>query len=126
MAIRTILTPLSGGEASEGAIETACRLAQRFGAHLEVLHVRADPRDALPLLGQDISAPVAGELIELATRESEESATKARAIFDAAVARHGLALREAPASMSQAAAGAVSAAWREELGLAPVAVPRRA
>ena len=126
MAIRTILTPLSGGAASEGAIETACRLAQLFGAHLEVLHVRADPRDALPLLGQDISAPVAAELIELATRDSEETASRARAIFDAAVARHGLTVREAPASKSEEVAGAVSVAWREELGLAPVAVPRRA
>jgi nucleotide-binding universal stress UspA family protein len=126
MTVRTILAPLSGGAASEGAVETACRLAQRFAAHLEVLHVRADPRDTLPLLGQDISAPVAGELIELATRESAETAAKAKAIFDAAVTRHGIALRETPGNLGQAAAGAISAAWREELGHAPVVVARRA
>ncbi len=70
MSIRTILAPLSGGSSSEGAIETACDLALRFGAHIEALHVRTDPTEALPLLGQDISTPVAAELIELAQRES--------------------------------------------------------
>ena len=49
MAIRTILAPLSGGAASEGPVETACRLAKHFGAHLEALHVRSDPREVLPL-----------------------------------------------------------------------------
>jgi nucleotide-binding universal stress UspA family protein len=124
--IRTILAPLSGGAASEGAIETACRLAARFEAHLEAVHVRADPRETLPLLGQDISAPVANELIELAVRESDETAARARAIFDAALARHGFPLRDVPAAASQAAGGAASAAWREELGHASTVVPRRA
>jgi nucleotide-binding universal stress UspA family protein len=126
MAIRTILAPLSGGPSSEGAIETACSLALRFGAHIEVLHVRADPTDALPLLGQDISTPVAGELIELARRESESNAAKARAAFDAAIARHSLPVREKPFGIGQAATGSASVCWREEIGHAPSIVPKRA
>src|SRR5471030_451265 len=96
MAIRTMLVPLSGGAATEGTIETACRLARRFGGHLEVLHVRADPRDSLPLVAQDISASVAAELIATATRESEERAFKAKAAFDAAIVCHALPLRGKP------------------------------
>jgi nucleotide-binding universal stress UspA family protein len=126
MAIRTILAPLSGGPSSEGAIETACSLALRFGAHIEVLHVRADPTDALPLLGQDISTPVAGELIELARRESESNAAKARAAFDAAIARHSLPVRDKPFGIGQAATGSASVCWREEIGHAPSIVPNRA
>ena len=126
MAIRTILAPLSGGSSNEGAIETACRLALRFGAHVEGLHVRADPTDALPLLGQDISTPVAAELIEMAEREGEDNAMKARAVFDAAIARHGFALREKPLGAGQAAAGGTSAAWRETVGQASAIVPQRA
>ncbi len=68
MAIRTILVPLSGGAATAGAIETACRLAQRFGAHLEAPHVRPDPRDALPMLGGDISASVTAHGVETECR----------------------------------------------------------
>jgi nucleotide-binding universal stress UspA family protein len=126
MAIRTILAALSGGSSSEGAIATACSLALRFGAHIEALHVRADPTDALPLLGQDISTPVAGELIELARRESEDNAVKARAAFDAAIARHSLPVRDMPFGTGQAAAGSASVSWREEVGHAPSIVPRRA
>jgi nucleotide-binding universal stress UspA family protein len=131
MAIRTILAPLSGGSSSEGAIETACRLALRFGAHVDGLHVRADPTDALPLLGQDISTPVAAELIELAQREGEDNAIKARAVFDAAIARHGFPFRDKPLSAGQAAAGGTSAplpsaSWREEVGQAAAIVPQRA
>ena len=126
MAIRTILAPLSGGSSNEGAIETACRLALRFGAHVEGLHVRADPTDALPLLGQDISTPVAAELIELAEREGEDNAIKARAVFDAAIARHGFALRDKPLGAGQAAVGGTSAAWRDEVGQPTKIVPQRA
>jgi nucleotide-binding universal stress UspA family protein len=126
MTIRTILAPLSGGSSNEGAIETACRLAQRFGAHLEALHVRSDPADALPLLGQDISTPVAAELIEMAQREGADNAVKARAVFDAAIARHGFPLRDQPAAAGKAALGSPSASWRDETGHAPAIVPLRA
>jgi nucleotide-binding universal stress UspA family protein len=126
MAIRTILAPLSGGTSTEGAIETACNLALRFGAHIEALHVRADPADALPLLGQDISTPVAGELIELAQRESEDNAVKARAAFDAAIARYSMPVRDKPPGKGEAANAGASASWREEIGHAPSIVPRRA
>jgi nucleotide-binding universal stress UspA family protein len=126
MAIRTILVAISGGAASEGAIETACRLATHFSAHLEALHVRVDPRDALPLLGQDISAPVAAELIDMANRDSEDHSLKAKAVFEAAAARHSLTLQDAPASAGDAGSRGPSASWREELGYPSAIVPRRA
>jgi nucleotide-binding universal stress UspA family protein len=125
MAIRTILVPLSGGAASAGTIETACRLAQRFGAHLEALHVRADPREALPLLGTDLSASVTSELIDAALRESDKNAATAKAAFDAAIARHALPLRIRPRGAGQAAAGEPSAEWHEETGPASSIVARR-
>ncbi|MBV9523545.1 MAG: universal stress protein, partial [Alphaproteobacteria bacterium] len=124
MSIRTILVSLSGGAGSEGAIETACRLATKFGAHLTALHVSADPRD-VPPMPQDMGGPVALELVALAEREAREHAAKARAVFDAALARHGLPLRDEPPGRTRSAGGA-SAAWRGETGHAPAIVPRRA
>jgi nucleotide-binding universal stress UspA family protein len=123
MAIRTILAPLSGGAASQGAAETACRLALQFGAHLEALHVRPDPAEALPLLGADVMMPVATELIDRVVRESEEVAAKAKAVFEAALAHHAIAMRDKPAEGANAGA---SACWREEQGHAPTVVARRA
>jgi nucleotide-binding universal stress UspA family protein len=126
MMIRTILVPLSGGAASEGAVETACRLALRFGAHLEALHVRADPTEVVALLGPDAVMPVSAEIIDRVARDSEEIAAKARARFDEAIARHAIPLRDKPLDPTKAASGSVSASWREETGHAPDIVPRRA
>ena len=126
MAIRAILAPLSGGPASEGTIETACRLAKRYGAHLEALHVRSDPRTAVTAIGPDMSTAIAAELIDQAAQESEERRGKAKAVFDAAVARHELPLRQHPIGLGQAAAGTASACWREEMGATHEVVPRRA
>jgi nucleotide-binding universal stress UspA family protein len=111
MAIRTILVPLSGGATSAAAVDTAAGLAVRFRAHLKALHVRGDPRDALPMLGQDISTPVTADLIEMAMRESDENAARAKAAFEAQIARHGLALQSTPA-----AAEVASAEFYEEIG----------
>jgi nucleotide-binding universal stress UspA family protein len=116
MAIRTILVPLSGGATSEAAVETAARLAVRFRAHLEALHVRGDPRAALPMIGQDISTPVAADLIEMAMRESDENAARAKAAFEAKVALHGLVVQSTPSAAAPGAAEAASAEFHEETG----------
>ncbi len=126
MAIRTILAPLSGGASNEGAIDTACRLASRFTAHLDALHVRGDANAALPLLGQDMATPVAAELIEMAERESAANALRAKAAFDAAIAHHGFVLRDEPPGKGQPHRDGASASWREESGDAPTIVARRA
>ncbi|MDB5411378.1 MAG: universal stress protein [Rhodospirillales bacterium] len=114
MAIRTILVPLSGGATSEAAVETAAMLALRFRAHLEALHVRGDPRDALPMLGQDISTPVTADLIEMAIRESDENAARAKAAFEAQITRHGLVLQTTPTAAGPGAAA--TAEFYEETG----------
>jgi nucleotide-binding universal stress UspA family protein len=126
MAIRAILAPLSGGPASEGTIETGCRLAKRYGAHLEALHVRLDPRAAVTAIGPDMSTAIAAELSDQAAQESEERRGKAKAMFEAAIARHELPLRQHPVGLGQAAAGATSTCWREEIGATNEVVPRRA
>jgi nucleotide-binding universal stress UspA family protein len=126
MTIRTILVPLSGGVATEGTIETACRLAHRFGAHIEALHVRADPRGSLPLLAPDISASVTDELIALAAKESADKAATAKAAFDTIISSHGFPQRDKPLGTGQAAASSPSAQWREEIGDATLIIPRRA
>jgi nucleotide-binding universal stress UspA family protein len=126
MAIRTILVPLSGGAASEGTIETACRLAHRFGSHIEALHVRADPRANLPLLAPDISPSVADELIAMAATDSDKRSAKAKSAFDSAVTGHALPLRDRPLGTGQPASSSPSAQWREDTGDAALIIPRRA
>jgi nucleotide-binding universal stress UspA family protein len=119
MSYRTILAAASGGTASDGVIEVACRLARRLDAHVEGFHVRIDPREVLIAAADGIGMPLPGEWIEEMTAEAATKAAKTKGAFDAAIARHGLALASAPRKVG------ASAAWREETGYAPVLVAHR-
>jgi nucleotide-binding universal stress UspA family protein len=120
MALRAILAAASGGTASNGAIELGCRLARRFGAHLECFHVQTDPREIIMWASEGFGMPVAGDWIDRFTEDVEKQAKKTRTAALAAVARHGIPIVEKP-PRSEA-----SAAWREEVGYAPVRVAQRA
>ncbi len=82
MAIKTILVPLDGSTASREALETGARMALASNAHLDVVHVRANPKDAVPLLGEGMSGAVIEDIITAAEKESVERAERARAIFE--------------------------------------------
>jgi nucleotide-binding universal stress UspA family protein len=127
MEYRTILVAVSGGSASAGAIELACRLAHRFSSHLEAFHVRLDARELAFVPADGFSAPLAGSVIELAMQDAAENAARAKAIVDAAAKRHGLPLREAPPTgLGLALLRQSSLAWHEETGYAAVRVADRA
>lgn len=128
MTIRTILAPVSGGAATQGAIDTAFGLARRFSAHVEALHARPDERQTVMLYGDGFGAPLAGELLERIAEETAANAAAARRAFDAAVAREHVPLRTAPPPLKPGAPRSfeASAAWREETGYAPEIVSRRA
>lgn len=120
MAIKTILVPLDGTEAGESVLETAILIARRFESHLEVLHVKADPRDVFPFASEP-GTPGAMELmIEAAERSGGERSARARALFDECCRNAHIAIgTAAPAS------GGVSAAWHEETGLTAEVVAQR-
>src|SRR5208282_4082122 len=129
MAIRSILAAASGGGASGGAIEAACRLASRFEAHVEGLHVRADATQLIMAAGDGFGMPIAGEFIDKFNEDVTSAAKKTKAAFEATVKRHGIPLAAQPPKSGPSAkppkAGA-SAAWREETGYAPAVLARRA
>jgi len=119
MTIRTILAGASGGTASDGAIEVACRLAKQFQAHLEGLHVRPDPEELIMAAGAGFGMPLPGDWVDRVSGDAEAAATRLKASFLAAASRHGLPVREAPAT-------GASVSWHEETGYAPSALAARA
>ncbi|HUC16302.1 MAG TPA: universal stress protein [Acetobacteraceae bacterium] len=111
MTIRTILAGLSGGSASAGTTELACRVAAVFGAHLEALHVRMDVTGFLIGAGAEgLAAAADMRWAEEVSAAIETRAEQTRASFVTAAARHGLPLA---ASLAPADRGAF---WREETG----------
>lgn len=110
MAIRKILVPMNAGAPSRVALMTALLLARRLDAHVDALHVRIDPVESIPLIGEGVSAAMLEELLDISKGEIESRASKARAIFNSVVAETGLPLAPEPTTEG------VSLAWREEVG----------
>lgn len=120
MALKTILVAASGGTASDGAVELACRIATGTGARLEALHVKPDPNQvAAMMMGDGFGMPVSGEWFDRLIADSDEVAEKTKKAFEAVAKRHDLALATGPRDKS-------ILAWRVESGFAPIAVARRA
>jgi nucleotide-binding universal stress UspA family protein len=128
MEMRTVLAAISGGVASAGVVELACRLARRFDGHLEALHAGPDPREMVAAAADGFATPLAGDLIDQALRDAADQAAAARHLFDAAVTRHALPLREAPPPVGtdRAVLRQASACWREATGYGATTVAARA
>ena len=122
MPIKTILVAVSGGSATDGAIELACRLASRLSAHVEGYHVLVDPRAVFAAVGAGGGVAVSDSFIEEMSADAAVGAIKAQAAFNAQP--HGLAYQELP---PQPGAGGdrSSCCWRQEVGYAPNLVARR-
>jgi len=120
MTVRTVLAAISGGTASNGAIELSCQLAKRFEAHIEGFHVRVDPREVIMAAGTGFDLPLAGSWIEQLVEDAAKRADETKAAFQAALVRHNIPLVEKPTK------GGVSATWRDETGHADRTVSRHA
>lgn len=96
MSIKSILVPLTGLEADRRALEAAAKLARRWDAHIDVLHIRADGNAALPFLGETASGALIEEIIDRIEKDAAERAKKARAAFAGWRETSGLAERETP------------------------------
>ena len=55
MTYANILAPLSDAKIAGGALETALVVGRKFSAHVDVLHVKTDPRQIIPYVGEGLS-----------------------------------------------------------------------
>jgi nucleotide-binding universal stress UspA family protein len=92
MAVRKILVPLSGAAAEAPVVTTAMTVARTFEAQAVGLYVRADPTDALPFLGDAVSAQVIEDLMRVARETADAASLRARTLFADAAQRAGIPL----------------------------------
>ncbi len=110
MPIKTILVPLDGSEGAEAVLRTAFGVSRDLAAHLDVLHVRADSKNAVPLLGEGMSGAMIEEMIDLADKEAEVRAGKAREIYEKVLAEFAFPVTDAPGGEVP------SASWVDQTG----------
>jgi len=100
MVIRVIYAPLTGAGSDDLVFTAAGVAARQFAAHVDVVFQCADPRAAIPYLGEGISGDVVAQFIESVETENAALAQRAHTEFDAWRGRAGLALADAPAGES--------------------------
>jgi nucleotide-binding universal stress UspA family protein len=110
MPIKTVLACVSSAEASATTLELAWRVASMWGAHVEALHVRADPRALVPYTGEGMDGSMIEEIMEVTEKEGGERAESARAMFDGFCGAHGVTVTDTPTPDGP------TASWREETG----------
>ncbi|MEI9988393.1 MAG: universal stress protein [Aliidongia sp.] len=108
MAIRSILVPTWAHADVAPQLEAAHVLAQRLGAHIQVLFVQLDTKAALMNLPELIGGGIDFQRIE---HESETAGLQARQDFDSWCARNALS-----AIPSEYPEQRISASWSEVVG----------
>lgn len=120
MAIKKILVPLGSNARNQPVLETALAAAQRFGAHLEVLYIRPDPRLAVPYATLGMSGSMKKTVMESARQSANEQAAKTRAAFEKFCGKHGIPIVKRPPAEAP-----VSASWCEGVGNQSAVVAQR-
>jgi nucleotide-binding universal stress UspA family protein len=120
--IRSILAAVTGDSTDAATFATALAVARPFGAHIDVLHVRADAISAgiAMATGAGSGALTAG-LIEQLEADALQREARARSGFERFRAESGLTVSDTPAGQPNAETGAspaaaLSAAFHVETG----------
>jgi nucleotide-binding universal stress UspA family protein len=124
-SIRTILVGVSGGSASNGAIELACRFANRLHAHVEGFHVLLDPVAVFGPVGMGDGLAVSGDVVAEMIDDANANAAKAKTSFEEIADRYHL-LHQNLTHMAAVRDCGPSCGWRETIGDAPTLVAERA
>ena len=114
MSYKSILVPLDGTEADDRALACAYQVAKISNSHLNILHVQADSKEAVPLLGEGMSGAMIEEMIDLAGRDADERSNLAHQKFEKFVADNGLTVRERPAGSEDINTPSVH--WVQKIG----------
>jgi hypothetical protein len=120
MTLKVVLSAVTGREADVATLDVAAAIARRFDAHVEVMHVRSDPRDAIPFLGEGASGVLIEQIMTAAERDAGSRSSKAQTAFENWRAGSGLKLAMRPGEES-----GPTVAWREETGTEDECMVRR-
>jgi len=111
MTIKTLLAPVSAAEVGRSTLDVALQFARHFGAHIDVLHVRPDPRGLVPYTGEGMDGSMIEEIMDVTEREGGERAAQSKEMFNAFAAENSVQVTTEPASGDE-----VTASWHTDVG----------
>jgi nucleotide-binding universal stress UspA family protein len=124
MSIKQILIPLEGQDSDHFVLETALRVAENFVSHLEILEVMLDGKDAIPFIGQGLSAPVVEQIIQSLEHESQD--LRKKAIHNYKTWKSNYPNLEVLAKNELPKGDKISLSWSEKTGRSSEIVPEKA
>ena len=104
-----VLAVLTGSDDDASVLDHAA--VALGGGHIQVRHVRRDPREAIPLVGEGLSPDLVQRMLDEAAHDSDRRSARARAAFDDWRERSGVAIRSVPNGTA-----APTAEWIETTG----------
>lgn len=119
MSIRTILTPIDGSPASVETAKAGFCVGRELGAHVDAIHVRTDPKDTIPLLGEGMSVAMIEDMVEIAEKDSRERRDAASSTFNQAASTYDAQITDQPTTAG------FTASWSEEVGRDDEVIARR-
>jgi len=111
MSIVKILAPVTGAKRDEITLATAFQAAKQFAAHVEVLFVHRDPREAIPYSEVPLPPDVIQDIVDGAEEVRKQSTKAARQSFSKATADFNVTVLETPAPLNT-----TTASYRETTG----------
>lgn len=88
MPVKTILLPVGETDTGDALFDWAFGAAKHFDAHLDVLHVRADPDAMMPYATLGLSRSMRSSVREAAESKAGEVEQNLRRLFERACERH--------------------------------------
>jgi nucleotide-binding universal stress UspA family protein len=115
MRIAAILAIASGGDQTSETLKLAGEVAKAFDASLDILHVKLDPRMAVPMVGEGMAAGMVQDIMERNEKESAERAARAKETAEELATSLGQSLHLGGAGRGPG----LSVAYREVVGAEP-------
>lgn len=81
MTIKSILALADGGAGTEATLRAALVVAGSFSAHLDVLHVRADPETMVPIVGEGMSGAMVEQVMDAMVKSVDSRMKTARDVY---------------------------------------------
>jgi nucleotide-binding universal stress UspA family protein len=113
MAVKSVLVPIDGGAASFAALNQACVIAKRFGAHIVALHVMQRVSDGAPVGLYNLSADMRKDIEQKVEAAELDKSKELQAQFEDLCKKCDVAITDRPTDTDGA-----TAAWYQQWGRA--------
>jgi universal stress protein family protein len=120
--MKYIIVPLDGNDSDSSCLDLAYVVGKKFKSHIEALQVMIEGRDAMPFIGQGLSAPVVEQIIHSLENEGMQARNKANITYEAWCKKYS-DLKEAESKSGNE--GLLTCSWREIKGRGAEIVPER-